>query len=170
MAICQALEAYGVYRRDGTGELNKNRIRRAEAWLTDRSQRLFLSLVHGWLADICATAGDRDETIHWAGLARSDAARGDLLGAAMAYRAEARCAWGAGNLEMAERMLDRADSNAQQRGSIHELAQTNLLRGEVLLERRPTQAAAYLTQASQGFETLRMTAPEARARQMLQSA
>lgn len=110
-----------------TGELEAlHRVQQATAWLEPREGALFRSLNYGWLASGLVSVGRATQARHNAARALARGRGGDLIGVAMAYRALAEQAGGAGDRPRAERYIERAMRVARTRGSAHETASTQL--------------------------------------------
>jgi class 3 adenylate cyclase/tetratricopeptide (TPR) repeat protein len=155
LSIARAMSAYADWMLTRRLEFLQT-IVEVTAWLQPRGSGLFRSLNHGWLAAGFTRLGRRHEARHHAAQALQRGRRGDLLGAAMSYRALARDA--AANLpERAEHYLALAMRAAHARGSAHEVAVTQWCAAEVVwrLDRR-AQAATLLDAATAGFDRMGM--------------
>lgn len=155
-SMSRAAGGYASWMLDGS-EASLQVVIDATAWLAPRGGGLFESFNHGWLSD--GFVG-----MHRLGEARSHAARAlqrgrrrDLLGGAMAARAMARMAAGAGDAARARHYLALATKVAQTRSSAHEVAGTRLCAAQIEWDLGcRSQARALLDQAVAGFESMDM--------------
>jgi hypothetical protein len=168
-AMSRAQLAYAQWRLDGSAPALRDLVD-AAGWLESRDKALFLSLVHGWLADaLTATGGGT------ARAARGHAARAlwrsrhsDWLGGAMAARAMAQAAAGGGRAVAALRHLRCAEHVAQVRGSAHEQANNDWCRAQVLLALgEPAAALRGLDRALPAFQRLGMAWHQQQAERLL---
>lgn len=121
----------------------REKIQHVTRILQDRGRELFLSLYHGYLAEIAQHEGDRPALRRAVGQALQRARQRDYLGLAMAFRALAR------DLVLldpsgsrARRALHRADWAARRRQSVHDQILNLLARTEVEAELQAPAAAA----------------------------
>jgi class 3 adenylate cyclase/tetratricopeptide (TPR) repeat protein len=152
----QATAAYAEWKLSGE-ERFIEAAEQATAWLEPRESGLFRSLNHGWMVDGWVGCGQRDRARWHARRVLRRGRTGDLIGAAMAFRALARDAAGVGDRQRAERYLARARQVAERRESAHEHAATELCHAEVLTALDPaadvrSRAAAAL----ESFERMSM--------------
>ena len=102
----------------------------ATAWLEPRDSGLFRSLNHGWMVDGWIARGERTRARWHASRVLHRGRAGDLIGAALAYRALARDAAGSGDARRAHHYLSQAHRVATRRDSAHERASTQLCHAE----------------------------------------
>jgi class 3 adenylate cyclase/tetratricopeptide (TPR) repeat protein len=132
--------------------------------LLHRRKQLYISMCHARCAEAAAEAGDMAATRAAAALALGRARAGDLLGAAMAWRALARIA---GTPARARHCLERARRIADRRNSPHERAVTFLAEAELALQHEnPHAARAPLDKAQALFDRLAMPWFSTRAEQI----
>ncbi len=140
----------------------------ATGWLEPRDSGLFRSLNHGWLVDGWLACGQRDKARRHAALALRRGRRGDLIGAAMSFRALALDAAEAGDAKRAARWLERAGQVARQRQSAHEAACNGLCAARLALRQGlPAEAARHAAAAGQAFDQLQMGWHHQQALQLL---
>lgn len=135
------------------------------AWMEARDQRLSISLLYGWLAEMHTVGGSGEDVRYYAARAFACARRDDQLGLAMACRALARSAMGSNPSRLPQHYLDLAFRTARARESRHEVAVTQLCAAEIAVMRgQPAEALRWLDQAEPELETMRMNAHLQRAR------
>ena len=156
-AMSISLGAYAAWSKNGTiGSLQT--IVDATSWLENRDRGLFISLNYGWLADGLVARKDWQVARGYAARALLRARNHDRIGGSMACRAMARASAAGKNRHPAEYYLALAISNAQARGSPHEIALTQLCEAEIrLASEQRSQAAGLLEQAGDAFEAMAMT-------------
>jgi class 3 adenylate cyclase/tetratricopeptide (TPR) repeat protein len=177
----RALQALAITERTGNGYMNA--YARAEAGYTGwierpeqadfrrlgsaslcmhvRGSRLSSSMPQGWSADVAAMERDMPALRAAAARAFSRGRAGDLLGAAMAWRALARVAE---TPARARHCLNEAHAVAERRNAPHERAVTWMAEAErALRDDAPSAALEPLDRAQALFERLRMPWFEARA-------
>ncbi len=155
-AMSRGLGAYAAWHGTRDPRLLQD-MAEAATWLESRDKNLFVSLVHGWLAEALATAGQPAEARRQAARALRRVRKRDWFGGAMACRAMARLQAAAGDWRAAERHLRRAERVARTRSSPHETACNDLAAAEIALARGDRDgAAAGVERASAAFESMRM--------------
>ena len=154
-ARSQAAGAYARWALTGHPDAVRQ-LEEATTWL-QRSERVgFMSLNHGWLAEMLAAA-DPATARHHAARAISLARSADRLGEAMACRAIARLAEAQGQPARADHFLARAAAAALSRGSRHEAAKNRLCAAELALGRGDRDSAlAALDDAEAEFAAMDM--------------
>lgn len=142
LCTSMALRNYAEWRRSRMVGARR-KIQHATRILEDRGRELFLSLYHGYLAEIAQHESDGPALRRAVGQALQRARQRDYLGLAMAFRALAREALRRDPTGVrARRALRRADWAAQRRQSVHEQILNLLTRAEVEAELQFPAAAA----------------------------
>jgi class 3 adenylate cyclase/tetratricopeptide (TPR) repeat protein len=160
LGMSRGLGAYANWKLGG-GTASLQALRDAAQWLRTHDKNLFLSLLHGWLADALMDADQTVEARQHAAQALRRTRRRDWIGSAMASRAMARLAAIQGNAELASRRLAMADRVAELRNSDHERAQNTWCRAEVARRLGQRLLADMLSaQAFAAFKQLRMSLPD----------
>jgi tetratricopeptide (TPR) repeat protein len=155
-AMSRAQVAYAQWRLDGRATALRE-LADAAGWLVSRDKALFVSLVHGWLADALTATGSAPAARAHAAHALWRCRQRDWLGGAMAARAMALTAAGGGHVAAALRHLGRAEQVAQVRNSAHESASNAWCRTQVLLALgEPVAAQRSLDEALPAFQRLGM--------------
>jgi tetratricopeptide (TPR) repeat protein len=140
----------------------------ATAWLEPRDSGLFRSLNHGWMVDGWIACGKPSRARWHASRVLRRGRTGDLIGAAMAYRALATHAANEGDAKRAQRYLASARQVATQRNSAHERASTQLCAAQVALALgSAVEARAQAAAALDAFEAMGMRWHAQRARDLL---
>ena len=154
--MSHGLGAYAEWKLTSDARALRNMVD-AVSWLESRDKNLFVSLLHGWLADAMAAAGHIAESREFAARALRRVRKRDWIGAAMASRAMARVAADNGNFRAAERHLRMADKTAATRGSAHEDASNALCRAQIaIVQGSPEIASAHLEFAMRAFASMQM--------------
>ncbi len=117
--MSRGLGAYASWQL-GHGDKALRQLDHATRWLQSHDKGLFISLLHGWLADAHATRGQAHAVRQHALRALLRTRQGDWFGAAMAGRALARTAAARGDSSSAWRHLRTAQRAARVRQSPHE--------------------------------------------------
>ena len=129
----------------------------ATGWLQSGERLQFISINHGWLAQVLLDNGRVAEARRHAALALRRARKGDRLGESVAWRA---LAWAAAQGHVgrpAAQYLDRALTVAEARGSRRETATTRMCQAEMaLLGGDRARASALLDLAQPAFEAMAM--------------
>lgn len=155
-AMSRAQMAYAQWRLDGSAEALGG-LTDAAGWLVSRDKALFVSLVHGWLAEALAASSAVPDARRHAAQALWRHRQRDWLGGAMAARAMALLEAGRGRAAAARRHLARAEQVAKVRESAHEAACNAWCRAQVLLALGDAvQASKSLHDARMAFSRLRM--------------
>ena len=134
-AMGTALAAYAAWHLGG-GAPSAQRLVDATSWMMSGDRWLFISLNHGWLADIRVTQCDFAGVRHPAAMAMARARQRDHLGQAMAYRALALAAMqtqGPRAQRLPQHYLALADRVAELRQSPHERANNRWCQARVAL-------------------------------------
>ena len=143
----------------------------ATAWLEPRDSGLFRSLNHGWMVDGWIACGQRNRARWHASRVLRRGRTGDLIGAALTYRALARDAAARGDPRRARHCLVRARQVSALRDSAHERAATDLCAAEVALALgTPSEASDVAATALRAFQTLGMQWHAQRAHLVVQRA
>ncbi|MFO1244724.1 MAG: AAA family ATPase [Ramlibacter sp.] len=148
--LCMAigLRCYAQWRRSRMPGA-REKIQHVTRILEDRGRQLFLSLYHGYLAEIAQSEGDVPAMRRAVGQALGRARQRDYHGLATAYRALARESVRSDpSGARARRALSRADWAAQRRQSIPDKVLNLLARAEIEAQlQAPDAAAAACAQA-----------------------
>lgn len=158
-AMAAAIGGFARWKRDrDAGAIAE--LRQAADWLEGKEMRLFLSFVHGWLAEALIEAGEPADARRFAlkGLDRLEEM--DRCGEAMCRRSLALLAASgrAGAPSEAEAHLDGARRAAEARRSPHEHAANLLCEAEILVMReRLSEAEPVRARARRTFRRLGMT-------------
>ncbi len=156
LAMGRALAGHARWRLAGDAQ-GLQAVRDATAWIESRRGGLATSLNHGWLVEGALLQGHDAEARRHAALLLLRARQDDRIGEALGSRALALAAAAAGDFNLADRWLRRAQRSAEIRGSAHEQA-ANLL-CEIELAQLRGQSAALpplLDAADTAFEAMRM--------------
>lgn len=121
LSMSQALGAFARWQLGG-GTAALRDLCQAADWLETRDKRLYLSLVHGWLAYVLDAHGHVQKAREQAIRALARRRQRDWIGAAMAARVLAYQAARTGAMKTAWRHLRRAERAAAVRASAHEAA------------------------------------------------
>lgn len=168
-AMSHGLAAYAKWQLDRSRD-SLDALIDSASWLQAHDKRLFISLVHGWLAEALAQTGRIDDARRHAARALQRTRHSDWIGIAMASRALAGVAAGRGDPSVATRLLRHADRAATHRGSAHEAARNDMSRAELAFACGSREAAlAALDRAMAAFERMQMRPDLARAVGLRQS-
>lgn len=130
----------------------------ATSWLQNRDRGLFVSLSHGWLAEIFVESEGWQQARYHTSRAILRSRKHDQLGEAMAYRAMARASASGHNRKSAEHYLALAMKNARYRGARHEVAVTQLCDARIRLAHGARDdVAELLDEAEAAFEAMGMS-------------
>lgn len=121
----------------------------AAHWLQARHKRLFVSLLHGWLAEAHAELGHYAPMRRQAALALRRSREGDLLGAPTALRALAVASARGYGTRPPSHYLAMAQALAKRRGSLHETALNRLCEADVRLLQGDTAGALQQLEAAE---------------------
>ena len=170
LAMARALHVYAQWQQSRDAALVQPLVD-ATRWLEAGGRRQFVSLNHGWLAQLLLDSGRIAEARRHAASALRRARIGDRLGESATYRA---LAWGAARAQDRQgalAYLDRALRAAQGRGSRREIATTRLCQAEIALAAGETvRALGLLDQAGQAFAAMAMLPHLAETERLLRAA
>jgi class 3 adenylate cyclase/tetratricopeptide (TPR) repeat protein len=129
----------------------------ATSWLEARNKRLFISLNYGWLAEGMAELGQWERARQFAGRALKRSRSRDRLGEAMAFRAVARASAAGKAVGTPFDYIASALQSALARGSLPDVAITQLCEAEFrTLAGERAAAIAALDQAEAAFQRMAM--------------
>lgn len=125
-AMSQALTGAAEFHLGGGADALE-RIARVAEWMVAGGSQQYISLNYGYLADGHARLGNHGEAARYAALALGRARKGDRLGEAFAWRGMALLAEKGALRKPPDFYLGRARRAAARRGSVRELALTEML-------------------------------------------
>lgn len=155
-AMSLSLGSFASWRLDRSATTLQT-IADATSWLEARNKRLFISLNYGWLAEGMAELGRWDRVRQFAGRALKRSRSRDRLGEATAFRAMARASAAGKAVGTPFNFLTLALQSARARGSLPEIAITQLCEAEFRTIAGDRSAAiAALDQAEAAFQRMEM--------------
>jgi hypothetical protein len=156
LAACRA--ASGFSRWSATGDADGlQQLRNAAQWMERRNFHFYTSVQYSWLVEAAAAEGDVETARRYAAHVLGRAREGERQGEAMTCRSLARLAALRQDFGRSQRWLQRAETSAGWRGSLHDAALNLAARGELLaLQGQGEAAHQMVTEAAAKLSPLGM--------------
>ncbi len=156
LAACRA--ASGFSRWSATGDADGlQQLRNAVQWMERRNFHFYTSVQYSWLVEAATAEGDVETARRYAAHVLGRAREGERHGEAMACRSLARLAALRQDFGRSQRWLQRAETSAGWRGSLHDAALNLAARGELLaLQGKGEAAHQTVTEAAAKLSALGM--------------